>query len=90
MLSRSDMTLRTDAGDKVMGSARLKLREPEGVSIPGWPVVPVLFLLSVAGVTAFAVVREPMASFFGVITVVIGLVVWWVQTLMGGGSGVRK
>src|SRR4029450_1066125 len=29
-LSRSDMTLRTEAGDSVMGSARLRLREPTG------------------------------------------------------------
>ena len=66
----------------VIGLMRLKLREPKNISIPGWPWVPSLFLLSVGGVTAFAIIREPIASLFGLLTIALGLITWRVQTLM--------
>jgi APA family basic amino acid/polyamine antiporter len=63
----------------VVGLMRLKLREPEEVEIPGWPWVPALFLVSVGGVTVFAIIREPLASRYGLLTIALGLLAWWLQ-----------
>lgn len=71
----------------VIGLIRLKLREPDGVSIPGWPWVPGLFLLSVGGVTAFAIIREPRASLFGILTIALGLAAWKLHTHVRPGNG---
>jgi len=70
----------------VIGLIRLKLREPERVSVPGWPWVPALFLLSVGGVTAFAIIREPRASMFGILTIVLGLAAWRIHTHVRPGN----
>ena len=60
----------------VVGLIRLKRREPDRVRVPGWPVVPVAFLLVVGAVTVFAVIREPRASLFGLLTVLLGVLAW--------------
>jgi len=63
----------------VVGLMRLKFREGERIAVPGWPWVQVLFLVSVGGVTAFALVREPRASFFGLLTIALGVAAWWLH-----------
>ena len=63
------------------------VEEPEEVVIPGWPWVPALFLISVGGVTVFAIVREPLASRYGLLTIAVGLIAWWLQMRLGGGTG---
>lgn len=63
----------------VVGLMRLKRLEPDDVTVPGWPWVPLLFLLSVAGVTVFAIVREPRASMAGLLTMALGLLAWWLH-----------
>lgn len=74
----------------VIGLIRLKRQEPDSVSVPGWPWVPVLFLLLVTGITATAVVLDPKPTRWGVATIALGLVAWKVQTRFGGGARVRK
>ena len=60
----------------VIGVVRLKIKEREQVHLPGWPWVPALFLLAITGVSLFAIVREPKASFYGLLSVAVGLVAW--------------
>lgn len=73
----------------VVGLMRLKIREPKSVAVPGWPWVPVLFLLLVSSVTATAVVLDPKPSTWGLVTIAVGLVAWKLQTSLGGGGGRR-
>ena len=69
-------TLGIGAALTVVGLMRLKLRSTEPLPVPGWPWVPALFLIAVAATTLAAIVREPRASLFGMLTVAAGLVAW--------------
>ena len=64
----------------VIGMMRMRWREPERISVPGWPWLPLLFILAVSGVTAFSIAREPGPSFFGLLTVAVGVLMWRLQT----------
>lgn len=64
----------------VVGMMRMRWREPERITVPGWPWLPVLFLLAVSGVTVFSVAREPGPSLFGLLTIAIGVLMWRLQT----------
>jgi len=49
------------------------------VAVPGWPVVPWLFLAGVAAMTAFTVAQRPLESLVGLATVAAGLAAWRIQ-----------
>ena len=44
--------------------------------MPGWPWVPVLFLLSVLGTTVFSIAQRPVESLLGLATIGVGLLAW--------------
>jgi APA family basic amino acid/polyamine antiporter len=60
-------------------SALLLLRQREGrsLAVPGYPVVPWLFLAGVVTMTAFTVVQRPTQSLFGFATILAGLMAWF-------------
>jgi len=62
-------------------AALIVLRRREGISlaVPGYPVVPWLFLAGVMAMTAFTVVQRPMESLVGFGTILAGLVAWRIQ-----------
>jgi APA family basic amino acid/polyamine antiporter len=74
----------------VVGLMRLKYREPDGVRVPGWPWVPVLFLLLISGVTVTAVVLDPIPSTWGLVTIAVGLAAWKLHSSLGGGAGTGR
>lgn len=61
----------------VVGLVRLKLKE--GLHIPGWPVIPGFFLIAILGVSVFSILREPVASLWGLASIGIGWVAWRLQ-----------
>ena len=57
----------------------LKMREGKEMTVPGWPLVPWLFLGGVAAMTAFTAVQRPFESLAGFGTIVAGLAAWRIQ-----------
>jgi APA family basic amino acid/polyamine antiporter len=60
----------------VAGLVRLRLREGRALRVPGWPVVPAVFMLTVLAVTGFTIARQPLESGIGLATLLIGFVAW--------------
>lgn len=63
----------------VVGLVRLKRKEGASMRVPGWPVIPFLFLLMVLWVTVFSIRNNPFPSFLGLLTLLGGWGAWWVQ-----------
>jgi APA family basic amino acid/polyamine antiporter len=63
----------------VVGLVRLRRREGAALRVPGWPVVPALFLLFVLGSTAFTVARRPRESLLGIATLGLGAAAYRLQ-----------
>jgi len=73
-------TLGLCAAAAVVGLVRLRLREgPERVPIPGWPLVPALYLAMTLFASGYLVVREPAAAANGLEILALGLVLYFVS-----------
>lgn len=57
----------------VLGLVRLRLRLAADLPVPGWPLVPALYLVFVLGATGFTVSRRPAESLAGLATLSLGL-----------------
>jgi APA family basic amino acid/polyamine antiporter len=57
----------------------LRIREGKALAVPGYPVVPWLFLVGVLAMTAFTVAQRPMESLVGFGTILAGLAAWRIQ-----------
>jgi len=57
----------------------LRRREGTDLAVPGYPIVPWLFLAGVAAMTAFTVLQRPMESLAGFGTIAAGLAAWRIQ-----------
>ena len=79
LLTWIGFTLSLSTGAAVVALIVLKTREGENVAVPGWPVVPWLFLAGVAAMTAFTVAQRPLESLVGLATVAAGLAAWRIQ-----------
>jgi len=62
-------------------AALIVLRKKEGnsLAVPGYPVVPWVFLAGVVAMTAFTVHQRPLESLFGFATILAGLAAWKIQ-----------
>jgi basic amino acid/polyamine antiporter, APA family len=76
LLTYIGFTLGLSTAATVLGLIRLRRREGPGLPVPGWPWVPVLFLLSVFGTTIFAIRSRPLESLLGFATLGLGLLGW--------------
>jgi basic amino acid/polyamine antiporter, APA family len=76
LLTYIGFTLSLSTAVTVVGLILLRKREGTRVRVPGWPVVPVLFLLFVLFMTSFSIWRKPQESLIGVATLGLGLVAW--------------
>lgn len=63
----------------VIGLYRLRRRQPD-LHVPGWPVVPLLFLALVAWMVSFTVYRRPGESALGAATLLVGLALYKLQS----------
>lgn len=79
LLTYIGFTLGLSTAATVLGLIRLRLREGAGLPVPGWPWVPVLFLVGVGTVTVLSVIGKPAATATGLGTIALGWVVWRLQ-----------
>jgi APA family basic amino acid/polyamine antiporter len=72
-------TLGLCAAAAVVGLVRLRLREGrERVPIPGWPLVPAVYLAMTLFASGYLVVREPKAAADGMEILALGLILYFV------------
>lgn len=77
LLTYIGFTLGLSTAATVLGLVRLRLREGPALRVPGWPVVPVVFVLGVLGMAGFSVARHPTESLLGLATIGLGVLFWW-------------
>jgi basic amino acid/polyamine antiporter, APA family len=65
----------------------LRRREGAALAVPGYPMVPWLFLAGVAAMTVFTVLQRPMESLVGFATILAGLAAWRIRKRRGSGFG---
>jgi APA family basic amino acid/polyamine antiporter len=75
LLGYIGFTLGLCAAAAVLGLVRLRAREgAERVRVPGWPLVPALFLSLTLFASVYMARREPRQALYGAATVALGLV----------------
>jgi len=79
LLTYIGFTLGISTAATVIALLVLRLREGKTLSVPGYPVVPWLFLAGVTAVTAFTVVQKPLQSLVGFGTMAAGFVAWLIS-----------
>ena len=71
-------TLGVSAAVTVLALIFLRLREgPERVRVPGFPVVPIVFVVATLWAAGFMVVREPTQAVLGLATALVGVPVYY-------------
>lgn len=80
LLTAIGFTLSLSTAATVAGLVRLRLREGERLAVPGWPWVPLLFLLGVLWMMAFTIWLRPIESLYGLAVLIIGWLAWWRQS----------
>ena len=79
LLTWIGFTLSLSTAATVAALILLKRREGKGLVVPGWPVVPWLFLAGVAAMAVFTVAQRPLESLIGFGTIAAGLAAWRIQ-----------
>ena len=74
LLTFIGFTLGLSTAATVCGLMVERLRRGPGLSVPGWPWVPGIFVLSVLGTTTLSVARAPGPSLAGLVVLGLG---WW-------------
>ena len=77
LLAYIGFTLGIGTALTVLGLVKLKMKVHPNLKVPGWPIVPLLFLVMVLWVTVFSIWRQPVPSLYGVLTLLIGWIAWW-------------
>jgi basic amino acid/polyamine antiporter, APA family len=79
LLTYIGFTLGLSTAATVLGLIVLRRREGSKLRVPGWPLVPILFLAGVACITVLSIIGRPMATLTGLATIGIGFVFWAVS-----------
>jgi APA family basic amino acid/polyamine antiporter len=79
MLTYVGFTLSLMTAATVLGLVWERHKRGPALEVPGWPWVPVVFLVFVVGATAFTVVERPRESLVGLSTLAVGLLAYWLQ-----------
>lgn len=90
LLTYIGFTLGLSTALTVVGLVRLRLREGSSLPIPGWPVVPALFLAAIMVITVLSIRMRPLESLYGVATILVGWVLWRLQESFRPGSRGRQ
>lgn len=78
LLGYLGFTLGLSAAATVLGLVRRRRREgATALPVPGWPLVPALYLVVTLGASAYMAWREPLPSLLGLGTIALGLPLWW-------------
>jgi basic amino acid/polyamine antiporter, APA family len=76
LLTYIGFTLGLSTAATVVGLMRLKAQQQDKLPVAGWPIVPILFLFGVLGITGFSIAQRPVESAFGLLTIAIGWLAW--------------
>ena len=76
LLTYIGFTLGISTAATVVALLVLRHREGRALQVPGFPLVPWLFLAGVLAMTAFTVVQKPVESLVGFGTMLAGLASW--------------
>jgi APA family basic amino acid/polyamine antiporter len=77
LFSYIGFTLGISAAATVAGLVALRRREgPERVPIPGYPVIPLVFIVFTLGAAGFMVARQPTQAGWGLVTALLGVPVY--------------
>jgi APA family basic amino acid/polyamine antiporter len=76
LLTYIGFTLSISTAATVSALILLRQREGKSLAVPGYPVIPWLFLAGVLAMTVFTVFQRPTQSLFGFATILAGLVAW--------------
>lgn len=79
LLTYIGFTLGISTAATVVALLVLRRREGRALQVPGFPVVPWLFLAGVVAMTAFTVVEKPVESLVGFATMMAGVASWLVS-----------
>lgn len=79
LLTYIGFTLGLSTALTVIGLVRLRFREGSSLRIPGWPWIPLLFLLAILVITVITIRMRPLVSFYGLGTILLGWVLWRIQ-----------
>ena len=78
LFSYIGFTLGVSAAATVAGLVALRMREgAERVPIPGYPLIPLVFVLSTLCAAGFMVARQPAQAGLGLATALIGIPLYW-------------
>ena len=86
LLTYIGFTLGISTAATVVALLVLRHREGKALHVPGFPLVPWLFLAGVVAMTTFTVVQKPMESLVGFATMMAGLVSWLFSRRASGKS----
>jgi len=81
LLTYIGFTLNLCAAATVVGLLRLKRREGERLAVVGWPLVPLTFLVGTLAMALAAILRQPVESLWGLVTLALAWLLW-----LGGGA----
>ncbi len=76
LLTYIGFTLGLCTAATVAGLIRLRWRLGSQLRVPGWPVVPAVFLASALVISGFTLARKPAESAVGLGTLLLGCLVW--------------
>jgi basic amino acid/polyamine antiporter, APA family len=76
LLTYIGFTLSLSTAATVLGLIRLRLKEKAKLPVPGWPWVPLLFIVAVIWIALFSITRRPAESMLGFATIAIGWAAW--------------
>ena len=79
LLTWIGFTLSLSTAAAVAALIRLKAREGAALAVPGWPIVPWVFLAGVAAMIVFTASQRPLESLVGAAVIAAGFAVWRVQ-----------
>ncbi len=84
LLTYIGFTLGLSTALTVIGLVRLRRREGPALRVPGWPLVPALFLAAIVIITVLTIQMRPAESLYGLATIAIGWLMWRVQSSRTG------
>jgi len=76
LLTYVGFTLSVSTAVTVVALLVLRSREGNGLRIPGYPVVPWLFLLGIVAITVFTMAQRPLETLVGFGSIAAGLIAW--------------
>jgi len=87
LLGYIGFTLGISAAATVGGLIALRQREgPLRVPVPGYPWIPGLFILTTLAAAGFMAARQPLEAGMGLLTVALGVPVYWLMRSVSGSS----